>query len=207
MPDPQIQLVRTALGGDPVALRDLVDALLPAIHVGIGRVLRRRVRASGQSRARHEIEDLSQEVLLALFANDGRRLRAWDREKGLSLAGYVQLVAEHLALSFLRKRARRVWEDEPVDDEERGLKHPGENPEWLVEHKDFQSAVLAAVAAALTQQGRDVFQLLVIDGLPVAEVCAATGLSPNAVYVWRSRILQRAGEAARKLRGGEPADG
>jgi RNA polymerase sigma factor (sigma-70 family) len=204
MADPHVELVRRALRGQESAVREVIDLIGPQIQVSVARTLQRRIAASARSRAQHEVEDLTQEVLLALFARDGKRLRAWDPEKGLALPAYVKLVARHLVLSFLRKRERRVWEDEPVD--ETAPPEAGEEPESLVARRELYQAVLAAVEADLTPQGRDLLRLLVVEGRAVPEVCAATGLTPNAVHIWRSRLAKAAGEAARRISRGEPAD-
>jgi len=201
MVDPQ--LVHKALQGHPIALRAILEAIGPAVQVSVADTLRRRIPAAAYSRARHEVEDLTQEVLLALFANDGKRLRTWDPERGLSLPGYVKLVARHLVLSFLRKRERRVWEDEPVNDVEPDAQHPGASPERIAEQKELSGAVLAAVEAELTLEGRKMFQLLIVEGRSVDEVCQATKMTSNAVHIWRSRLAQRADEATRRILQGD----
>jgi RNA polymerase sigma factor (sigma-70 family) len=206
MVDPQVALVERALASHPIALRALLEVIEPAIQISAAETLRHRMPAASYGRARHEIEDLAQEVLLALFANDGKRLRAWDPAKGLGLPGYVKLVARHLVLSFLRKRERRVWEDEEVDEAVPGSEQSSDSPEGLTAQKELQLAVLAAVEADLTVGGREIFRRLVVEGQTVSEICEATGMTPNAVHVWRSRLSQRAADARRLLLRGEHAD-
>jgi DNA-directed RNA polymerase specialized sigma24 family protein len=43
----------------------------------------------------------------------------------------------------------------------------------------------------LSDQGLQLFRLLVIEELPAAEVGTITGLSADAVYTWRHRLLRR----------------
>ena len=44
-----------------------------------------------------------------------------------------------------------------------------------------------------------VFELLLIDGLGVPEVCTKTGLAPAAVYRTKARVLRRVREVLRQL--------
>jgi RNA polymerase sigma-70 factor (ECF subfamily) len=204
MSDPMIDIIRAALGGDQGAVRALFAAISPAIQVSVANTLRRHIPASAHSRARHEVEDLTQEVFYALLANGGKRLRAWDPEKGLSIERYVRLVARHLVVSFLRKRERRVWEDDPEPDD--GEADSAVSPERLTAHKELYAAVLAAVEAELSEQGRRVLHLLLIEGRSVAEVADALGISHNAVHVWQSRLKQAIEKALRRIVRGTPAD-
>jgi RNA polymerase sigma factor (sigma-70 family) len=207
MENPQQALVRRALGEDRAALRELVELITPSIHVNVADTLRRRVRADGRSRARHEVEDLTQEVLAALFADQGRRLRLWDPARGLSLPRFVGLVSRHLVESFLRRRDHRVWEDKPIDgDEADVLPDPAESPERFAERKEELYAVLAGVELALTPEAREVFQLLVIEGRPVEEVATATGATPTAIHVKKHRFVKLARDIARRIHGGAVAD-
>ena len=111
------RLLARALGGDAVAVRELLDRLLPVVQTRVGLALMRR---QGQARGRNvraEVEDLSQEVFLALFERDGRVLRGWQPERGLSLKGFVGLVAEREAGCILRTGKRSPFTEEPTADD------------------------------------------------------------------------------------------
>ena len=96
-------LVRRALTGDQTALTRLIAVLTPVIQVRVARtLLARRHRLASGCDVRQEVEDLSQEVILALFSRDAHVLRDWQAERGLSLESFVGLVAERQVLSFLR---------------------------------------------------------------------------------------------------------
>lgn len=207
MPDPMLAIIQRAVRGDPVAMQALLAEITPTIRFSVGDTLRRRTRSAARSRARHEIEDLTQDVLVAFLSRDGRRLLQWDPDRGLSLRRYVELVTRHLVESFLRKRDRRVWENEHLDTGASDhLEDRAESPEGLVERKQLFAAVRALVEAELTRQGREVFHLLVVNGLTVPEVCAQTGMTPNAVHVWRSRLAARVRDALARIQRGAFAD-
>ena len=91
-------LVRRALAGDQGTLTRLVAVLTPVIQARVARTLlaHRSPLASGRD-LRQEVEDQIQEVFLALFARDGRVLRSWLSERGLSLENFVGRVAERMS--------------------------------------------------------------------------------------------------------------
>ena len=76
--------VARALAGDRGELDVLVALLAPIVQVRVARALARRRDGRGRD-LKQEAEDLRQEVFLALFADDGRWLRAWDETRGMSL--------------------------------------------------------------------------------------------------------------------------
>src|ERR1700742_4584307 len=113
-PEDTASLTRRALDGDQAALASLVAVLTPVIQARVARtLLARRSFQSGGRSVRQEVEDLTQEVWVALFAREARVLRSWDAERGLSLPNFVGLVAERQVISFLRSGRRNPWKEEP----------------------------------------------------------------------------------------------
>src|SRR5687768_1618744 len=82
----------------------------PAVARGLAR---RMVKARGRD-LRQEVEDLTQEVFVALFADDARALRLWDPARGASLANFVGLLAEREVASILRSGRRSPWTEDPT---------------------------------------------------------------------------------------------
>ncbi|WP_437774464.1 hypothetical protein [Sorangium sp. So ce1097] len=56
-------------------------------------------------------------MFLSFFADGGRTLRQWDAARGLSLPGFVGLVAKREVASTLRSRRRNPWTDAPTEDD------------------------------------------------------------------------------------------
>lgn len=188
-------LVERALAGDAAETRRLVRLLLPVVQARVARVLVRRRAGSGRD-VRQEVEDLAQEVFAAFFADGGRVLRAWDPGRGLSLASFCGLVAEREATSILRSGRRSPWTEAAteMEDLERGLA-PAEGAEPRVASREQLALVLDRVREALSPRGLELFHRLVIEEEPVDAVCASTGMTPDAVYAWRSRL----GKLVRKI--------
>ncbi|HVJ94897.1 MAG TPA: hypothetical protein VM580_34180 [Labilithrix sp.] len=176
-----------ALAGDRTALRTLVDQLAPVIWSRVTRMARRGRRTSEESRQLGE--DLTQEVFAALFQDDGRALRAWIPERGLSLESYVGLLAEHQAASILRSGRRSAWREDATSDDTL-VREVGSTDSHAARilARDTLLRVLDAVRAELSPRGVQLFELLVIEERSVEEVSTVMGMTTDAVYAWRSRI-------------------
>lgn len=191
------ELVDRALSGDASATRRLVVLVLPVVQARIARALARR-RARGGRDVRQEVEDLAQEVFVALFEKDGHVLRAWDPARGLGLASFCGLVAEREAASILRSGRRSPWAADPTDSEalERDL-DPSPSFETRLATREQLELLVDRVRQALSPLGLEMFERLVVQEEAVESVCAATGMKADAVYAWRSRL----GKLVRKIAG------
>lgn len=183
-------LVRRALTGDQAALTRLVAVLTPVIQARVARtLLARRFRLAGGRDVHQEVEDLSQDVFLALFSRDAHVLRSWQAERGLSLESFVGLVAERQVLSFLRSGRRNPrLETSILAEDELDPEDPDSGTEEVVASREHVALLLDRLREELSPLGWRLFDLLFIQELSQAEVQAATGLSADAVYAWRSRL-------------------
>ena len=122
-----------------------------------------------------------------LFEHDGRTLRRWRPDGGLSLENFGGLVAQRYALSVLRSRRRSPWTEDPTEDMER-LVPEGGGPEDVVATQQILGKVVADLQAELSPKGLALFELLFLDEADVADVCEQMNMSRDAVYAWRSRL-------------------
>jgi RNA polymerase sigma factor (sigma-70 family) len=181
--------VSQALAGDTAALARLIRASTPVIQARVARglLLWRQGGNAGRD-VRQEVEDLTQEVFLVLFADDGRVLRSWQPERGLTLAGFVGLVAERQVASILRSGRRSPWRDDPTLPARLDEIADGQGPEALVASREQMRRLLDRLTEELSPLGRQLFQLLFLDELAIDDAARQTGLSPEALYAWRSRL-------------------
>jgi RNA polymerase sigma factor (sigma-70 family) len=186
--------IRRALAGEEAALTRLVQKLTPVIQsrVARGLLLRRTGRAAGRD-VRQEVEDFSQEIFLALFADNGKALRSWQPERGLSLLNFVGLVAERQLISILRSGKRNPWKEESTLPEDLDRAAPDRGPEEITASREQLRHLLRRLTEELSPLGRHLFDLLFLRELPPEEVMKQTGMSPDAVYAWRSRLRKLAG--------------
>jgi RNA polymerase sigma-70 factor (ECF subfamily) len=197
-------LLERTLAGDPAGTHALVRHLVPVVQARVARVLVRRRGTTGRD-VRQEVEDLAQEVFVALFAGEARVLRAWDPSRGLSLASFCGLIAEREVASILRSGRRSPWKEEAteLDELERSLEHVAP-AEASIATRERLTLVVDRLRDALSPRGLELFQRLVVDEEDVASVCASTGMTPDAVYAWKSRIGKLLRKLAADLAASEP---
>jgi len=132
---------------------------------------------------------MTQDVFVALFDDSGKVLRSWEPGRGLSLANFIGLVAERQVTAILRSGRRSPWTEDPTLAEE--MERPSDHalgPEARVASQQLLAVLLDRVRAALSPKGLDLFERLLVREESVETVCAATGMSQDAVYAWRSRL-------------------
>ncbi len=179
-----------ALGGDALLLGAMIDRLTPVIQVRVARATLRRQSAANRPHFRQEVEDLIQDVLVSLFANNAKVLRNWDPEKGLSLANYVGLVAERLVSSILQS-GKKTWPAELVATETLDRPATDRDPEQRAVARQALRRVLQLLEQDLSRQGFEMFKLIFVKELTVSEIRRQTGMSDDAIYAWRSRLRHR----------------
>lgn len=196
------KLVRDALTGDRNSLARLVALLTPVIQARVARTLLARRSFLGADRnVRQEVEDLTQDIFLSLFARDGHVLRSWQPERGLSLQNFVGLASERYVVSFLRSGKRNPWKEEPSPEEDLDGASADQGPEEVTASRERLRLLLERLREKLTPLGRHLFELLFVQERSVPETMAASGLSADAVYAWRSRLRRLAQEILAELSG------
>jgi RNA polymerase sigma factor (sigma-70 family) len=204
-PDPMSALIRRAAEGDLRAMRQLVTALTPVIRTSVASVLSRSGN-SGRREARQEVEDATQTVLLALFADRGRVLLQWDPGRGLSLPSFVALLARRETVSLLRSRRRSPWTEDPTLNEDLDLNAvPRMGPESETISRDMLANLAVAVREKLSARGMELFEMIFMRGLPPEEVATLTGMTSEAVYTWKSRLTRQVKEILAELAAGPPS--
>ena len=183
-----------ALAGDARAVDRLVDGLSPVIQDRVARALLRGSKR--RPNLRTVVEDLTQEIFLELFDDNGKVLRDWNPDRGLELEPFVAMVAERRVISRLRRKRRNPWTEEPTELEDLDRRAPEPAADDRVIQRDGLGRLLQGLFAELEPRGRHIFDLLFVKECSVAEVQAATRLEPSAIYAWRSRLRK----LARRLR-------
>lgn len=197
--------VARAIAGDEPSIRLIVDCLTPVIQGRAARLLLLR-RPWGENREiRQEVEDLTQEVLLALFVDDAKVLRDWQPARGLVLERFVALVADRRITSVLRSRRRNPWHERPTEMEtfERTQTAP-DDPAQEAETRQLYRRILDRLRLELSPLGWHLFDLFFLQELPFAEVRKRANLSAAAAYAWRSRLRKAAKRLAAELESSEP---
>lgn len=185
------RLLERTLAGDRAASRALLERLAPIIQARVVRALYRR-RGPAARDPRQELMDMTQEVFVALLDDDARALRAWRAERGLSLEGFVGLLAERQVASILRTGRRSPWREEPTDEAALDRAAGPSEPEAAGASRDLLARVLERLREDLTPRMLALFYALWVDETPVDTICEEMGMNRDAVYAARSRIGKRA---------------
>ena len=189
------------MGGDPQAVDALIDALLPIVQKRVVRVLWRKSKRPSLEIRRQDIEDLMQDVLASLFANNGRVLRAWCPDGSLSFANFVGMVTERQVVSILRIRKRNPWVEHATHHTELealvGTTTPEQDGDLA--NKDLLRTLLGELRTRLDPTRWRLFELLFLDERTIEEVAVETGLTEAAVYKRRTRLRNVARELAAQL--------
>jgi RNA polymerase sigma factor (sigma-70 family) len=185
--DPTMELLRACIRGDAAARRRFVEEYSGIVSYGVTVIFQQFGRPS----RREEIEDLCQDVFLALFDQDARKLRQYQGRNGCSLASWIRVVANRLTIDRLRREGRTVslddpdnWETARVRDAEPDGK-PG--PEPQVEEAERASKVREMILQ-LPPKDQAFVQLFYFQGLPIEEVARTIGITTNAAYVRKMRL-------------------
>jgi RNA polymerase sigma factor (sigma-70 family) len=182
-------LVRNALAREPAAVRALVDRLSPVIERKVAATLWKRTPGR---EVRQEVRDMTQAVFLSLFEDDGKALRAWDPARGSPLEAFVALLAHRQVISLLRRGRTSPWPDEPTEAERLERIAPTSlGPESVIASREHLTALLDRIQEELSPLGLELFQRLIVEEEPLADVAAKTGRSEQALYQWRSRLLRQ----------------
>jgi len=190
--DDDSALLSRALAGEREATAALVRRLRPPIQAELAHLLMRVAPAQGRS-ARQELEDLVQDVFIALFDRDAKLLTSWDPSRGRSLESYVRLVARSRALDVLRSRRRSPWQAEPMDHEQiEELAEPSAAQQTdRVVAREKLVALQKALPVMLSTRDFTLFVALFVEERPPADVANDVGMTAGAVYQWSSRFRRQ----------------
>jgi RNA polymerase sigma-70 factor (ECF subfamily) len=183
-------LIRDALEGQTAATHSLVRRLRPVVQAEVAHLLMRCAPAQGRN-ARQEVEDMVQEVFAGLWASSGKLLRQWSPERGRSLDSWVRLVARSRALDLLRSRRRTPWGDDTSAGDEIAEHADGRRASEAMIARDLLARLEAHLREHLTDRDWMLFLSVVVERTPIKQVAAETGMSPDAIYQWRSRFCRR----------------
>jgi len=195
-----VELVRRAVDGQAAARHALVLRLSPIVQRRVGRPLASDHAAQGRRVERHQVLDLTQQILLLLFDRDSRVLRSWDPERGLSLANFVGLVAEREAKAILRSGRRSAWAEKPTSEDDVSALAVDERAleDHVVSREELQK-IWHRLEEQLSPRGIELFQALLIEQLSTEEIAERFNMSSNALYTFRSRLRQQVHEIRRQL--------
>lgn len=129
-----------------------------------------------------------QDVMLKLFAERGRVLRAWDPDRGLTLRGFLRRVVRFHVLQLFRSSVRNPWRDRLTESHSEVA---GEDSDAIL-HQLWLWEVRDLLLADESEHGRALYVGLFVEHRSAEDVGEQNNMSRDAVYQWRSRFKRRA---------------
>jgi RNA polymerase sigma factor (sigma-70 family) len=176
------------LAGEEGAAEQLVAAYGAVVRDAIGRFL--AVRARGRAEL---ADDLTHEVFLALLGDDGRKLRTFAGRHGCSFAGWLKVVAVRLTIDRLRRESRVVALDDDTPRMlalRRSLTSADADPEVAMQGVEAAER-LGQAMGQLNAKDRVLAELHLVRGRSLEHVAEVLGVTMNAAYVRKSRLVER----------------
>ena len=172
---------------EPTGVRELADYLLAAATLGRAVALRKRPWLSASTAK----EDDVHEVILALFANDGRLLRKFGdfpdfRPTEHALRRYVIGITYFVLL-------RRCQKDGPAHELLReDLSSANDDPSYFDGFAGLERDIdMNRLVTLLSPEDRDLFDRIYVQRLGLAEICAQLGITTDAFHQRKSRLVVR----------------
>lgn len=186
-------LVDRVLSGERAAVAEFVSAVTPILRRSLGSyLLRQRGRAAGRD-VRQEIDDLVQQVYLALFDHEGRALRAWRPDGGRSLEVFLARFGVFQASSILRTGKLSPWTESPTESQDlleldalQAL-----DPLAGLDERRLVSRLRQRLEAELSAADLQLFQALYVEDREVDAICQELGINEPALYQRKRRLRQR----------------
>lgn len=201
-----LELLDACLSGDKVAMEDLAvrtSKLIYSISI-------QKAPLVGLSMTREDLRDFNQDMLLALFKDDCRRLRAFGRLS--SYPWWISVVVTNALID--RKRSRSQQDAERTDSLQRVLSEDpngatlgdiipdlSSNPREQVAYRSLVQSVRAARDNALGDEERLILALWCSRLHTEKEIGLLTGRNPNTIATIISRAQIKILEYLKKREG------
>jgi RNA polymerase sigma-70 factor (ECF subfamily) len=176
----------------------LLERLKPVIRA---RVLR-SLLPFGRRAAQQEVDDFTQDIFVHVFGHQGRALLSWQPSLGLSLEGFVRMLAHHQVVTILRTKRRSPFghvPEDPVVCDERPFERSRSLDSEITGRENVERLV-ERLSGRVSPRGLDVFRRLFVEFESPQAVARALDLSVDSVYQWRSRLAKLVREVAPSLR-------
>jgi RNA polymerase sigma factor (sigma-70 family) len=138
------------------------------------------------------VEDLVQDVFVALLAGHCRRLRMFKGRNGCPLKAWVRVIAMRTTVSQMRK-----WKHHaalPGEEHSSGsIKVVDETnrPDDLYEAslKNKRASMIVELVNSLSEQDRALFNMIYVDEVSVPEITARLDIQRGALYMRKNRVI------------------
>jgi RNA polymerase sigma-70 factor (ECF subfamily) len=178
------ELVGRLLADDAEAWRTFTAQYSRIIIGCIRRVLTRFTRVTSD----HDVDEVYARFCYELLANDRKKLRYFDPEKGGRLSTWIGLLAKNATYDYLRRLKRdRVCDPLPEGDV---FESTGDSPfEQVAIHQ--RASLTRSILEQLSERDRQFVDLYFAQGLEAEEIAETMSISVKTVYTKRHKITAR----------------
>ena len=146
------------------------------------------------------IDDLCQEVFIALFENDCRRLKLFEGRNGCPLKAWIRVISMRTTISRMRR-----WRNHaqlPAEDGGRGsLRLVDDSPDAVellaAEDEQRRKKQLLSLAECLSDEDRQLIEMIYVQELSVPAITEALSIRRGALYMRKNRAISRLRAKAR----------
>ncbi|HEU5076168.1 MAG TPA: hypothetical protein VFU02_18375 [Polyangiaceae bacterium] len=171
--------------------------ILPIVRARVVKIVSRCSRLRGAT-LQAECDDIAQDILTALIANESHVLEQWHPGRGLSFNNYVGLFAERRALNACRGLRRRAGWESPAEEVALEVSDTLDGEAEFCT-KDLLCKLLGEVEEQLSPQGSELLHRLFVRDEEPATIASELKISVAAVYQWRHRLRAAFCAADRRL--------
>jgi RNA polymerase sigma-70 factor, ECF subfamily len=180
------EVLRRLLSNAPGAWREFVRDNGRFIQAVIRRTLASARAASGGLDA--DVADVTGNLFLQLVAQDMRKLKLFDETKGMSLRGFVAMLAANAAVDHARSQRRTRKLIDAVGRIETGISDV--DPRDALERKQQQS-MLDEALDQLTDAERQFVHQLCLREVEAQQLAQAMKIKLNTVYSRKHKLISR----------------
>jgi RNA polymerase sigma-70 factor (ECF subfamily) len=180
----EARLLSGLLRDEPHAWREFNHRYSRLIYRCITKVLGRFSGVAGADDTR----EIYSTLCVQLLANDKRKLRSFDPERGNKLSTWLGLLATHAAYDFLRARKRAPKTEDLTSAESLTFEAPTADEICVQREK---AALVAELLSSFSDKDREFMTLYFADGLEPEEVAQRMGISVKTVYSKKHKIRSR----------------
>jgi RNA polymerase sigma factor (sigma-70 family) len=146
------------------------------------------------------MDDLCQEVFMALFENDQKRLKMFEGRNGCPLRAWIRVITVRTVISRMRRWKRHS--QLPNDDSDRGsvrMVDEGPDPLEVLAAQDDQKrkAQLLRLAETLSAEDRELIEMIYVHEMSVPAITEKLRIRRGALYMRKNRALTRLRARAR----------
>ena len=177
-------LVAGMVDDDPDAWRAFHELYGGLVQRTIGGVTRRFWRVLSPT----DVLDVRASFYASLLANDKRKLRSFDLNRGIRFSSWIRVLAVRSTLDFVRHARRRP----PSYDLEEALDVPCSRTDPHANAvRNQEGAVVAELLHELTARDRELVRLHFIEDMAPFEVADRMSVSVKTVYSKKNKIIAR----------------